>query len=57
MTSPNRPFAPFAPFTAPPRLDPAYTAWNTVTSYDDYAAAERSECAVNIAKPPELLRR
>jgi len=25
--------------------------------YDDYAAAERSECAVNIAKPPELLRR
>jgi len=39
MTAPIRPFAPFA---APPRIDPAYTAWNTVTSYDDYAAAQRA---------------
>jgi hypothetical protein len=39
MTAPTRPFAPFA---IPPRLDPAYTAWNTVTSYDDYAAAQRA---------------
>src|SRR5437870_10569142 len=39
MTAPRRPFAAFAP---PPRLDPAYTAWNTVISYDDYAAAQRA---------------
>ena len=39
MTAPTRPFAPFA---TPPRIDPAYTAWNTVTSYDDYAAAQRA---------------
>jgi hypothetical protein len=29
-------------FPAPPRLDAAYTAWNTVTGYDDYAAAQRA---------------
>lgn len=32
----NRP----ATFGPPPRLDAAYTAWNTVASYDDYAAAQ-----------------
>jgi uncharacterized membrane protein len=31
-----------AAFAAPPRLDPAYTAWNTVASYDDYAVAQRA---------------
>ena len=36
MTGPTRAFA------APPRLDPAYTAWNTVISYDDYASAQRA---------------
>jgi uncharacterized membrane protein len=39
MTAQTRPFAAFA---APPRIDPAYTAWNTVISYDDYAAAQRA---------------
>jgi len=39
MMAPTRPFAGFA---VPPRLDPAYTAWNTVSSYDDYAAAQRA---------------
>jgi hypothetical protein len=39
MTAPTRPFAAFA---APPRLDPAYIAWNTVTGYDDYAAAQHA---------------
>jgi uncharacterized membrane protein len=39
MTAPIRPFG---PFPVPPRIDPAYTAWNTVASYDDYAAAQRS---------------
>jgi uncharacterized membrane protein len=29
-----------APFANTPRLDPAYTAWNTVISYDNYAAAQ-----------------
>jgi hypothetical protein len=29
-------------FPTPPRLDPAFTAWNTVTSYDDYAAAQQA---------------
>jgi uncharacterized membrane protein len=36
MTMPTRAFA------VPPRLDPVYTAWNTVTTYDDYAAAQRA---------------
>jgi uncharacterized membrane protein len=36
MTRPNR------VFPTPPRLDPAFTAWNTVTGYDDYAAAQRA---------------
>jgi hypothetical protein len=39
MTRPN---ASFAPFAVPPRVDPAYTAWNTVASYDDYPAAQRA---------------
>src|SRR5438094_8182838 len=39
MTSPIRPRPAFIP---PPRLDPAYLAWNTVTSYADYAAAQRA---------------
>lgn len=35
-------FANQNPMTArtPPRFDAAYTAWNTVASYDDYAAAQ-----------------
>jgi hypothetical protein len=36
MTRPSR------AFPIPPRLDPAFTAWNTVTSYDDYAAAQHA---------------
>jgi hypothetical protein len=39
MTTPS---ARFASFATPPRLDPAFTAWNTVTSYDDYADAQRA---------------
>ena len=39
MTAPTSPFTAFA---TPPRVDPAYTAWNTVASYDDYAAAQRA---------------
>jgi uncharacterized membrane protein len=39
MTAPIRAFG---PFPVPPRIDPAYTAWNTVASYDDYAAAQRA---------------
>lgn len=31
---------PMGAFTAPPRFDAAYTAWNTVESYDNYAAAQ-----------------
>jgi uncharacterized membrane protein len=42
MTAPRRPFAAFTPFTAPPRLDPVYTAWNTVISYDNYADAQHA---------------
>jgi uncharacterized membrane protein len=38
MTAPGR----FAAFAAPPRVDPAFTAWNTVVSYDDYASAQRA---------------
>jgi hypothetical protein len=26
----------------PPRIDPAFTAWNTVASFDDYAGAQRA---------------
>jgi hypothetical protein len=33
---------PFGPFAAPPRLDAAFTAWNTVASYDDYAGAQQA---------------
>ena len=29
-------------FTAPPRFDATYLAWNTVASYDDYADAQRA---------------
>lgn len=29
-------------FSAPPRVDAAYTAWNTVANYDEYAAAQRA---------------
>jgi hypothetical protein len=39
MTAPT---SPFAAFRTPPRVDAAYTAWNTVASYDDYAAAQRA---------------
>jgi heat induced stress protein YflT len=39
MTAPRSPFTAFA---TPPRLDAAFTAWNTVASYDDYAAAQRA---------------
>jgi uncharacterized membrane protein len=43
MTSPMiRSTGPFAAFATPPRLDPAFTAWNTVIGYDDYAAAQRA---------------
>jgi hypothetical protein len=38
----TRPTSPFAPFAVPPRLDPAYTAWNTVVTYDDYTDAQRA---------------
>jgi hypothetical protein len=39
MTAPNlRPTA----FATPPRVDPAYTAWNTVAGYDDYESAQRA---------------
>jgi len=31
-----------AAFFVPPRLDPAYLAWNTVASYDEYIAAQRA---------------
>src|ERR671931_2619956 len=34
--------APATPFGVQPRLDPAYTAWNTAASYDDYTAAQRA---------------
>jgi hypothetical protein len=35
--------APYTLFTAQqPRFDPAYTAWNMVASYDDYATAQRA---------------
>ena len=33
---------PPTPFTAPPRFDATYLAWNTVASYDDYADAQRA---------------
>lgn len=39
MTAPIRPFASFA---APPRIDAAYAAWNTLASYGDYAASQRA---------------
>src|ERR687884_697915 len=39
MTAPNSPFTAFA---TPPRVDPVYTAWNTVASYDDYESAQRA---------------
>ena len=42
MTTPNNPFAARAQFMTPPRFDAAYTAWNTVSSYDDYALAQRA---------------
>lgn len=42
MTTPNIPFGARTPFVAPPRFDAAYTAWNTVSSYDDYALAQRA---------------
>jgi hypothetical protein len=43
MTTPATPFGPArTPFTVPPRFDAAYTAWNTVASYDDYALAQRA---------------
>jgi hypothetical protein len=29
-------------FTAPPRLDAVYTAWNTVAGYEDYASAQHA---------------
>ena len=42
MTAPTNPFGARQPFAAPPRFDAAYTAWNTVASYDDYAPAQRA---------------
>jgi hypothetical protein len=42
MSAPTKPFAAFAAITTPPRLDPAYISWNTVASYDEYAAAQRA---------------
>lgn len=44
MTDPRFGAAPLRyPFGAtPPRVDAAFTAWNTVASYDDYAAAQRA---------------
>ena len=33
---------PSAIFPTPPRLDAAYTAWNTVASYSEYADAQRA---------------
>jgi hypothetical protein len=42
MTAPAGPFGSRNPFLAPPRFDAAYTAWNTVASYDDYALAQRA---------------
>ncbi len=43
MTTPAGPFGARNPFTSvPPRFDAAYTAWNTVASYDDYALAQRA---------------
>jgi hypothetical protein len=38
----TRPPSQFTAFAEPPRLDPAFTAWNTVASYDDYAGAQRT---------------
>jgi uncharacterized membrane protein len=45
MTAPNSPFggnSRLAAFVTPPRFDPAFTAWNTVASYDNYADAQRA---------------
>jgi len=39
MTAPT---SRFAAFTTPPRVDAAYTAWNTVASYEDYESAQRA---------------
>ena len=39
MTAPNRAFGVFA---NPPRIDAAFTAWNTVASWADYAGAQRA---------------
>ena len=36
------PTTPFGAFPVPPRVDPAFTAWNTVAGYDEYAAAQRA---------------
>ncbi|MDT4917632.1 MAG: hypothetical protein QOI15_206 [Pseudonocardiales bacterium] len=33
---------PIPAFVSPPRLDPAYLAWNTVASYDEYATAQHA---------------
>jgi uncharacterized membrane protein len=40
MTAPIGPYG--SGFGTPPRIDPAFTAWNTVTSFDDYAGAQRA---------------
>jgi hypothetical protein len=39
LTTPSGAFGGFA---TPPRIDPAFTAWNTVASFDEYAAAQRA---------------
>src|SRR4051812_5893338 len=39
MTAPG---SSFTAFPTPPPVDPAFTAWNTVASYEDYAAAQRA---------------
>jgi uncharacterized membrane protein len=33
---------PYVTFATPPRVDAAFTAWNTVVSYDDYVAAQHA---------------
>jgi hypothetical protein len=38
----SAPATPFNAFANPPRVDAAFTAWNTVASYEDYAAAQRA---------------
>jgi len=39
MTAPTSRLTAFA---TPPRVDAAYTAWNTVASYEDYESAQRA---------------